>query len=231
VTNVGVVTIGQSPRRQLADELQALLPTDALIVQSGALDEVSDEDLAVLRPRSAAATLTTVLRGGRAVQVDRDGLVALVEAAISRVESAGAEVTVFVCTGSFPPLAHHAPLLHAEQLLFSGVAGLSADVSRVGIVVPLPDQEREVVANWRRVLSAEVYVSSADPYSAAALPAVTSAARGLAEQGAGLLVLDCMGYGAAARKAAATSGIPIVLARSVVARLAAEFVAGLSRTG
>lgn len=231
MTHLGVVTIGQSPRREMAEELREQLGAAVSIVQSGALDAVSNEDLATLRPRTAETTLTTVLRCGHAVQVDRDLLVPLVEAAISQVETAGAEVTLFVCTGSFVPLAHLAPLLHAEQLLLSGVAGLASGVSRVGIVAPLPEQEGEVASQWRGVLSAEVRVASADPYSAEALSEVTLAAHRLAGQGVGLLVLDCMGYGEAARKAAATAGIPVVLARAVVARLTAEFVAGLPRTG
>lgn len=226
---LGLVTIGQSPRGDLGDEFESLLPSGVDLVQSGALDPVSPRDLAELAPMSDASCLTTMLRDGRDVQVDRDLLVPLLEGAIAKVEAAPCDVVLLLCTGSFPRLSHHVPLLDAEFLLHMGVAALASTVSKVGIVAPLPEQCDEVATQWRRVLNAEVLVESADPYSADASLIVRAASKMLAERGAELVVLDCMGYGESTRGAAAQAGVPVVLARSVVGRLTAEFVSALPR--
>jgi protein AroM len=65
----------------------------------------------------------------------------------------------------------------------------------------------------------------ASPYTGA--DEVTPAARDLAERGAELIFMDCMGYSLAmkARAKAAAGGCPVVLARSAIARVLAE-VAG-----
>ena len=68
-------------------------------------------------------------------------------------------------------------------------------------------------------------VAAASPYVAA--DEVTAAARDVAERGADLIFMDCMGYSLAmkARARAAAGGRPVILARSAVARVLAE-VAG-----
>lgn len=226
---LGLVTIGQSPRDDLADEIRSLLPAGVDVVQSGALDPLSHGDLAELRPRSGASCLTTTLSDGRDVHVDRDLLVPLVERAIATVEGASCDVTLLLCTGSFPPLSHRVSLLHAEPLLTMGVAAIAATVGKVGIVAPLPEQQDEVALRWREVLKAEVFVESADPYSADVSSLVRAASKMLAERGAELVVLDCMGYRESARSAAAEAGVPVVLASALVGRLAAEFLSGLPK--
>lgn len=229
MTTLGLVTIGQSPRQELADEVAAVLPRHVKIVQAGALDGLTGEQLDRLQPEDDGTELTTVLKDGREVRVDMQLLVPLVEAAISTVEQAGAAVTLFACTGSFPVLAHRAPLLHAERLLSNGVAALASHMSTVGVVAPLVEQVGAVRVHWRDVLGERVWADSANPYVANPLPGIASVAKRLANHGAELLVLDCMGFGEAARAAAATSGVPVVLARTLVGRFAAELVCGLAR--
>jgi protein AroM len=225
---VGLVTIGQAPRDELAGELKNALPAGSEVVQSGALDRVAAGEISRLSPREADSTLTTTMRDGVEVQVDRDLLVPLVEDAIARVETTGCDVVVLMCTDEFPNLTHRVPLLHAGELLSGGVAGLAASMSTIGVIAPLVEQGKHVTAQWRSALDARVLVGYADPYSDASASLTRSASRSLVRQGVELLVLDCMGYRGSHRVVAAEAGVPVVLARSLVDRLVAEFVSGAS---
>jgi protein AroM len=74
-------------------------------------------------------------------------------------------------------------------------------------------------------IGAPVLIDNADPYAAGATDAIPAAVGRLVRQGARIALLDCMGYTEASRKAAAArTGIPVLLARSVVGRLAGELL-------
>ncbi|MDR0342122.1 MAG: AroM family protein [Nocardiopsaceae bacterium] len=221
---LGVVTIGQSPRADLAGELAAYLPTGTSVLERGALDNLTSSAIAALAPGADEDTLTSRLRNGESVVLDRQRLVPRLEAAISVLEQEGTDVNLLVCTGTFPPLRHRRPLLDAEHLLVSGVSAVAHSGGPLGVVVPLPAQQDVLSMRWQRALGASVLVGNADPYADAA-DAIPAAVGRLASQGARMALLDCMGYAEASRKAAAArTGIPVLLARSVVGRLAGEIL-------
>jgi protein AroM len=151
-------------------------------------------------------------------------LVPLVEDAIGRVEADGCDVTVLACTDEFPRLIHRAPLLHAGALLSGGVSALASNASTIGVIAPLAEQAMQVAEQWRSTLHTNVLVAFADPYSEASTSLAGEASLSLVRRGAQLLLLDCMGYRSAHRAACARAGVPVLLARSVVGRLVAEFV-------
>ncbi|BCJ34298.1 hypothetical protein Athai_18010 [Actinocatenispora thailandica] len=225
MSTLGLVTIGQSPRVDMVPEmLPALgLPASA-VTERGALDGMSGAQIAALGPAAGAEhVLTTRLADGTSVLLDHDAAVGAVQDAVTEVGRA-VHATLVVCTGTFPPLAHDGPLLFAEPLLLGGVAALCAG-EPVGIVCPLPEQEAMSRRKWEPVVGA-VTVAAATPYADGAVAAVAAAAARLAAGGATRIVLDCMGYTAAMRSAATeAAGVPVLLARSVVARLAGELVA------
>ena len=225
MSTLGVITIGQAPRRDMVPEMRTWLPVDRL-VERGALDGLDREAIALLAPTDGDESLTTLLVDGSWVVVGRAGLLDPIQAHIDDLERLGVDVTLVVCTGEFPPFRHTKPLLMAERLLAMGVAAVVSDVS-VGIICPLPEQEEDSRTKFADHLpGVGVAVASATPY-ADGTGGIEDAARRLAEGGAHVLVLDCMGYSQQHRKAASkASGLPVILARSVVARLAAELTEG-----
>ncbi len=68
----------------------------------------------------------------------------------------------------------------------------------------------------------EIKVEVASPYEKSD---VLGAARRLQEQGASLIVLDCMGYNELHKEDAVEgSGLPVILPRTLTARIVAEYV-------
>jgi protein AroM len=229
--SLGVVTIGQSPRADLTGELAAYLPAGTSLLEHGALDDLDPSAIAALAPDADDDTLTSRLRDGEPVVLDRKRLVPRLEEAISALEQQGAEVSLLVCTGTFPPLHHERPLLDAERLLVSGVGAVVDGSGPLGVVAPLPAQQNVLAGRWERALGVPVLVDNADPYADGAADAIPEAAGRLARQGARMVLLDCMGYTEAAREAVtARTGIPVLLARSVVGRLAGELLSATARS-
>ncbi len=220
MTVLGVVTIGQSPRSDMVPEMLQWLPSSVEVRERGALDGLSAADLTALAPEPGDETLTTRLRDGSSVVIGRAGILPRLQNAIDILESGGADVVLIVCTGDFPPFRHSRPLLLAGPLLTAGLSALAGD-ALVGVVCPLEEQEQQSYEKFEH-LEQKIKVAWATPYQPG-LTELENAARSLAAEGAQLLVLDCMGYTQEHRQAAATaSGLPVVLSRSVVARLTAE---------
>jgi protein AroM len=91
------------------------------------------------------------------------------------------------------------------------------------VICPLPEQERLTREKWIS-LSDDLHVASGSPYDGDT-DDLRRAARRLGEIGVDYVVLDCMGYTQQMKDLVRKeAGAPVLLARSVVARLAAEVI-------
>jgi protein AroM len=218
---VGLITIGQAPRVDMVPEMETWLGP-VRTIERGALDEMTPDGIATLRPTPDDYALITRLSDGSSTTIAERHILPRIQSAIADLEAAGAEAVVLLCTGEFPPFDHVRPLLTAQRLIVDGVRAIAGG-SRVGVVCPLPEQERLTRDKWSD-LSNELYVASGSPYDEDTND-LRRAARHLGEIEVDYVVLDCMGYTQKmkylVRKEA---GAPVLLARSVVARLAAEVI-------
>jgi protein AroM len=216
---LGIVTIGQSPRSDMVPELIDWLPS-VEVRERGALDDLSPAQIEALAPAPGDETLTTRLRDGSSVVIGRAGILPRLQAQIDILEAGGADAVLIVCTGEFPGFRHSRPLLLAGPLMTAGLSAIAGD-SVIGVICPLAEQEQQSYEKFAH-LEQKVKVAWATPYQPR-VAAIEEAARSLAADGAEILVLDCMGYTQAHREAAvAAANRPVVLSRSVVARLTAE---------
>lgn len=229
---LGILTIGQSPRVDMVPEMLPWLGIDASrVVERGALDGLSPEQIDRLGPADrgftaepqdrANALLTTRLADGSSVVLEHHHVLDLLGQAVRWLETeADVGATLVVCSSEFPPIPHLRPLLFAESLLTGGVRGIVPPGDHLGAVCPLPEQAESQQDKWRDITE-KVSLTAATPYQAGAEQPVAEAARRLAGRGADAIVLDCMGYTTAMKRAAvAATGLPVLLAREVVARLA-----------
>lgn len=226
---LGVLTIGQAPRVDLTGELSDRLPPGTRLVERGALDELDTRQIHALQPARDETTLTTRLRDGTSVRVDRDGLIPLLQHGIHRLEDQGVDATLLVCTGTFPPLTHTRPLLDADRLIVHGTTALLGRAGRLGVIAPLPQQQQPLRRRWQADAGIQALLDHADPYGPHAAERTAQAARRLARAGATLVVLDCMGYTAGhQRQAHRLAGIPVIPARALVGALAGQLLAALA---
>ncbi|WP_016905925.1 AroM family protein [Streptomyces xiaopingdaonensis] len=233
---LGLVTIGQAPRTDLAGDVAPLLGA-VRVREHGALDgDVFDgEEGARTRARLAPAPdeppLVSRLRDGGSVVLGHEALAPRMRDAVARCEEDGAGATLLLCTGNFPPIPATRPVLYAEPLVQRGVRAVVGD-AEVGVVCPLPEQADDVTRRWAALLPGRVHAAAADPYAPDAGEQVARAASHLAAGGARWLVLDCIGYTEPMRRTAArAAGRPALLARALAVRLAAEAATAVGTAG
>jgi protein AroM len=225
---VGLLTIGQAPRHDsLAQEVGAILGAGVDAVQRGALDGLDREQVDALRITSGGSfPLATQMTDGRPVVVDEIAITHLLNKQIRGLESQDAvEATLLMCTGSFPQLDHGRPLLQPHAALFRAAAGIAGD-HHLSSLTPLAAQVEHSRQSWRRAGMTDVGLLVADPYGPDPFGAVMAAASAARIRGSKFLYMDCFGYDLAMKEAArrAFEG-PVVLARSLAARLFPEIIA------
>jgi protein AroM len=210
---LGIVTIGQSPRPDVVPEIAAAL-RGVDVVEAGALDGAGEDEIAALAPQDGEPALATRLADGRAIAVAKPRLLPRLEAAIQGL-APGCGGVMVLCSGHFPPLAPGVRLYYPDGILHGAVRGLMAPGEVLGVVSPLASQAEVAGEAWADV-SDRVAGDWASPYGAER--ALVEALGRLDGAGAGLMVLDCMGFGrrhlALARR---TARAPVVAAPALVA--------------
>ena len=215
----GLITIGQSPRVDMVPEMSGWLGS-ARILERGALDGMDGTGISSLRPGPDDYPLVTRLGDGSSVTIAKRKLLPRIQSAITELEDEGSDVVVLVCTGEFPEFRHRVPLLTAERLFVDGARAI-AQGARVGVLCPLSEQADLTRRKWS-FLGEGLHVDAGSPYGGA-LEVLRAPARRLGKSGVDYIVLDCMGYTQEMKELVSReAGAPAILARSVVARLAAE---------
>jgi protein AroM len=217
---VAAITIGQSPRADVTPEIAPLLGPGVRVIELGALDGLTPEEIVALRPSVDDDTLVTRLRDGREALIDRRRILPRVQACIDRVQDQ-ADLIMMLCTGTFPPFRSRRQVLYPEHLLFQ-VARAIAHGVRVGVLTPSARQIHDQERRWSEVAST-VTVRAFSPYTPGDdLDAACAAFRAA---DAHVVVLDCLGYTVEFKnEVRRRAGRPVLLARTVLGRVAAELV-------
>lgn len=220
---LGLLTLGQSPRPDgLFADVSAVVGPGVEILEYGALDGLDQAGIAGLAPQGPGPVLVTLLRTGLSVSLDRARFLPHLQTRLHDLDRAGAEGVVLLCTGDFPELRSSCPLVIPHALLYQIARGLLPAGETMGVLMPLSEQlpamEREFAALGVRVIAA-----SASPYGDE--EGMRHGARALHSNGASLVYMDCFGYRASAKQAVKEEALcPVVLARTMAARLMAEFI-------
>jgi protein AroM len=211
---IAAVTIGQSPRDDVVPEMRSLAPGTTWI-EAGALDGLDDAAIARLAPDAGDFPLVTRTSKGTAV-VGEHAVRPALQAAVARVET-DADLVIVLCTGELG-IESRRPMLVPHQLLTAAVTSVRAP----GPVVILTPHQAQVAAQERRwaARGVEASIVFASPYGSTDFAAAGRRAR---DTHASLVVLDCLGYTMGMKEmVAAASGLPTILVRSLLARVAAE---------
>ena len=190
----------------------------------GALDDLDPAEIARYGPEPGQYLLISLLRNGQSVTLGKQKILPLLQQKIDALGDDGVDAILLLCTGAFPQFKSDRLIVQPQEALYHLMLGLGVGGKRIGALTPLADQLAQTRAKWREY-GVDPLLAAASPYTGA--DEVTPAARDLAERGAELIFMDCMGYSLAmkARAKAAAGGCPVVLARSAIARVLAE-VAG-----
>ena len=222
---LGLITIGQAPRTDLTPDIAPLL-AGIEIIERGALDHLSNEEIAGLVVADGDEILTSRLRDGSSAVFGREHVLPQIQAAITELENHPehpVDAILLACAGEFPSFEHKTLFLTPDAIMSGVLTALSRELDTVGLICPLPEQVGFIVESMSSI-GAKVIGEAANPYTEGIEQSVAAAQR-LMNRGAQLLVGFCMGYTEEMRTAVSrATGLPVVLVRSVSARLAAEIL-------
>lgn len=218
---IGTVTIGQSPRTDLIPEFKAILGEDVQIIEAGALDGMTLEEVLAIRPEPGDYVLVTKMTDGTTVKIAERHILTRMQKQINGLLEKGVDLVALVCTGEFPPFESERLIVRPQAVLFNNAMAVGQGL-RIGVLTPDKDQIPQSNARWSEATST-LRVESASPYGD--VSEVVRAARVLGDWGAQLVVMDCIGYTLAMKEMVKEQvRCPVILARSMVARVLAELV-------
>ena len=218
---LGVITIGQAPRDDIAALFAEHAPPGTRVILRGALDGLSDAEVDAVKPEYDGDTLYSRLRGGRDVKISKKAVIARSPAVLAKLREDGCDAIVYACTGDFPPMEGDENVLFPSRVLNGLAAGLLPR-GRLGLLIPLAEQAEKLGAKWARP-GLEVVAEALAP--SAGQDEADAAARRLAAKGIDLVAMDCMSYTPLTKQWVKPGlGVPALLAITATGRVLREML-------
>jgi len=217
---IALITIGQSPRIDLYNDLRDYLEKMNYI-EIGVLDDYSiDEILKKLRPKPGEDFYVTRLKNGSWVKVSIDKITSELQRKIFEVEEQ-VDLIVLLCTGKLNVVSKK-PLLSLDELLISIVSILKP--KKLGVLIPEIKQYDLAYSKWSNVAEGSIVIVNYNPYGEKE-NILIDRLKDLKE--ADLVVLDCIGY--TRRHAEIIKKYldkPVVLPRTLVFSIVNDLISG-----
>lgn len=219
---LGAITIGQSPRDDVIPEMMEFIGDDIEVLQAGALDGLTFEEVEKLPIEKDDYVLVSKLRDGNSVKFAERHILPRLQQCIDKLEDEGVDLILFVCTGVFPDISKSSvPLLYPQKIIHGVVPNL-LDKGKLAVITPDKDQIKQSEEKWEEVVS-NVEVVVASPYTKE--DQFPEAINILKDSDANIVVMDCMGYtGKMKRRVSEETGKMVVLSRTIVARVIGEIL-------
>ncbi|MCM3032270.1 AroM family protein [Niallia taxi] len=220
---LGMITIGQAPRMDVAPIIQKHIKETAELVQVGVLDGLTKEQIeADFYPEKGEYVLTSRLTNGESVIMSREKIKPILQDKINYLERIGITQILLLCTGVFPGLTtKKAYLIEPDHIIPPTIHGLTGK-RKLGVIVPLEQQKETSFPKYSPFGMNPVF-QVATPYEND-LTEFHKAAAMLKEE-ADLILLDCMGYTENLRREAEKiTGKPVILSNALIAKLVSEMI-------
>ena len=219
---IGIVTIGQSPRTDVVPEIQIHLGGHVEVIERGALDGLSLSDVQKYAPESGMLPLVTRMQDGTEVIVAKEKLLPRLNKVMTALDNQGVDMILLLCNGDFPVFDTRCLVIEPQRVVDRCLAGLLRERHRLGILVPVPEQ-----ANWvRRRLEAvnpNLTIAVASPYEGE--KPLEEACRHFRDDSCDVIVLYCMGFNRQlGAKVRARCNAPVIVSSTVVARILGELL-------
>ncbi len=143
-----LLEIGQSPQPEMESEFRRVLGDRCDIQTLGALDHMSESEIAQCTPKSDADTLVTGFPDGRSLLVSKRSVVIGLQLLIGELKDLNASVSILCCSGKFPDIqsteVHMAYDILAGAILDRVATGLT-----LGVFVPDQAQVEHATEDWK----------------------------------------------------------------------------------
>lgn len=220
---IGMLTIGQSPRDDILPGLKEILGEGYEIVEAGALDDKTLEDVGKIDLNPQDYILVSRMRDGAEIKITKKYIIPMIQEQIHRLEEQGVRLIVIMCTGRFPQFASRGLVVTPSEIL-KGVLKASLKKGRLGVVYPAEEQTPMAGGEFGRE-GVEVYADWVSPYEGD--DELDQVADRLASQNLDLILLNCFGFSSKVRKVITEkTGVLAIQSNALVARVLKELVSG-----
>ena len=222
-STMAILTVGVVP-------VQTILPlltehiSEQQITHFSLLGKMDPQDvLTDYKVDPGETPLPTRLCDGSIAMVSREKVERDLQSVIEVMDNQGYDVILLRRTADIRGLnARNAILIEPQRIIPPLVASI-VDGHQVGVIVPIPELMEPQQLKWS-VLEKTPFYTLAHPYEATEYQLV-SAGKELIEQGADVLMLDCLGFHQWHRDLLQKSlDVPVLLSNVLVARLASELL-------
>ena len=218
---IGLLTIGQSPRPDMTADLQPIFSEKADCIEAGALDSLTHEQIAAMKPETGEHFLVTRLTDGAVVTVAAHHLSSLMQKQVSALEAKGVCAILILCTENFHPFDCSIPVIYPNDVLKTLVP-MAAPGGHIGVILPEAGQTEDFAEIWKQVVP-KVTAAHGSPYADDG--SLERAAEAFAGTDVDLIVLDCIGYSSEKQKLVSErSGKPVLLSRTLAAKVLTELI-------
>ena len=157
----------QSPRTDVTGDILPIFQGKIELIERGALDGLTREDIARFAPRGDDYVLVSRLCDGSSVTFGESYTVDRLQNGIRELEREGAAAIMVFCTGRFPEtLTSRVPMIFPCDLLHKTVPLLTA-ASEIIAVTPSPMQLEQNTEKWQGYVKRCTSPSARTPPSAA----------------------------------------------------------------
>ncbi|RDU35247.1 AroM protein [Neobacillus piezotolerans] len=219
---VGVITIGQTPRVDMIQDIRKHLPEGTRILEKGVLDGKTVKEIQELLPEEGHTVLISRMRNGESATMAKEKVIPIIQGLVDELHREGVSLIILACTGKFPLFKSEIPIIYPDHLLNFAVKGLLRE-GPLAVIVPLPEQGGAIIDKWKEAGFHAIHADSS-PYEFSKENMI-EAVRRLDRFPAMAIVLDCMGYTEEMKSIAqAHTTKPVILSRSVIFGLAGELI-------
>lgn len=204
------VSVGQSPREDLIEEMMQNLDVPVETLEIGALDNLSDAEIAAFAVKDDEASIVTRLADGSNIVLSKSAISERMAKIVAEFRPGEYDLVAILSTGLFRDFDSNCPTVNSQRAIESAIISLAAQGSTVGIIMPLERQLQEF--DIPALIDYKIVASHARDNDRGQLAA---ALIDLAETD--IIVLNSVAYTEADRAVVArASGKPVILARRIV---------------
>ena len=219
---IGIVTIGQSPRSDVVPEMQVHLGAHVEVLEHGALDGLTLAEVENYTPEPGMLPLVTRMQDGTEVIVAKEKLLPRLNEVVTGLDDKGVDMILLLCNGDFPVFDTRCLVIEPQRLVDGCIAGLLRERHRLGVLVPVAEQESWVRQRLAAVIS-NVTVAVASPYEGE--KQLEAACQRFRNDGCDVIVLYCMGFNRLlGAKVRSLCSMPVIVSSTIVARIMGELL-------
>lgn len=220
---MAILTVGVVPVKEVLPLLTEHIREEQ-ITHKSLLGNLSREDVMELYgAQPGEETILTLLNDNQLAVVSRPKIERDLQAIVEVLDNAQYDVILLMNTHKLRHLvAHNAMLIEPQRIIPPLVASI-VEGHQVGVIVPIKEILHAQQEKWQ-VLPSEPYYALANPVHGTDSELI-AAGQQLVEQGADVLVMDCLGFHQRHRDLLQKAlDVPVLLSNVLVARLAAELL-------